>query len=326
MSSSEAVVPSPAQQKTVRDLLRSDDFRKAVAAALPSAVKPDRFVRVAYSACTRQPELLKSSKESLFKALLDLASLGIEPDGRRAHLIPFQNTKTGKIEVQLILDYKGILELLHRSGDISYVHADVVYPEDDFSFSYGTDAHLRHTPKLDRTSKRPICAYSYVRMRDGGEDFCVMSIAEVEKIRSQSRAAQSGPWRDHFDEMAKKTVFRRHSKWLPLSPETREAIERDDEMDFSVDMLEPAAIEAPSKPISLDSIKSKPPAKAAKSATQPALQFPEVHELPDAFEYPRTHVFRCKGKLWTPNEDHSAWNEVSEAEALELAGGGPREE
>jgi len=34
---------------------------------------------------------------------------------------------------------------------------------------------------------------------------------------------------NHFNEMAKKTVFRRHSKWLPLSPELREKIEKDDE-------------------------------------------------------------------------------------------------
>jgi recombinational DNA repair protein RecT len=32
-----------------------------------------------------------------------------------------------------------------------------------------------------------------------------------------------------YDEMGKKTAFRRHSKWLPLSPEVKDAIERDDE-------------------------------------------------------------------------------------------------
>jgi recombinational DNA repair protein RecT len=33
--------------------------------------------------------------------------------------------------------------------------------------------------------------------------------------------------------MAKKTVFRRLSKWLPLSPEIREHMEKDDESQFS---------------------------------------------------------------------------------------------
>ncbi len=56
-----------------------------------------------------------------------------------------------------------------------------------------------------------------------------MSIEDVEKIRSRSRSGNSGPWVTDFDEMAKKTVFRRHSKWLPLSPELRDKIEKDDE-------------------------------------------------------------------------------------------------
>jgi hypothetical protein len=40
------------------------------------------------------------------KALLDLSTFGLEPDGRRAHLIPFGD------EVQLILDYKRLVELV----------------------------------------------------------------------------------------------------------------------------------------------------------------------------------------------------------------------
>ncbi len=38
------------------------------------------------------------------------------------------------------------------------------------------------------------------------------------------------PWESDWGEMAKKTVFRRCSKWLTLSPEIREAAERDDDV------------------------------------------------------------------------------------------------
>lgn len=49
----------------------------------------------------------------------------------------------------------------------------------------------------------------------------------MEAIRNRSRAGNSGPWVTDFDEMAKKTVFRRLSKWLPISSEYRDALDKD---------------------------------------------------------------------------------------------------
>jgi recombination protein RecT len=55
---------------------------------------------------------------------------------------------------------------------------------------------------------------------------------EIEAIRKRSRSGQSGPWVSDFDEMAKKTVFRRASKWLPLSPEIQDVIRKEEEIEF----------------------------------------------------------------------------------------------
>lgn len=214
-----------AQKKQVRELIEGPQFRLAVEAVLPAIVRPERFVRVVLTTLTRVPALAQCSQKSLFRALLDLAMYGLEPDGRRAHLIPFGE------ECQLILDYKGIAELVRRSGDVSYIHADVVYPNDEaWSFEYGSNQHLRHRPALQNRGDHIIAAYSFVKLKDGTPDFTVMNPEEVEKIRQRSRARDKGPWVTDYDEMAKKTVFRRHSKWLPLSADVREAVERDDEI------------------------------------------------------------------------------------------------
>ena len=217
-------------------LIRSDQFKNAVAKALPKHRTADRFVRVALTAMMRTPELRKCSQESLFKALLDLSMYGLEPDGRRAHLIPFKRNwkdAEGKwhneIEVQLILDYKGIAELVRRSGDVSYIHADVVYERDEFDYALGSGAFLKHKPNMEDRGEKVSGFYSFVRLKDGSEDFIVMSKSDVDKIRKRSKAADNGPWVTDYDEMGKKTVFRRHSKWLPLSPEVRDAVEADDD-------------------------------------------------------------------------------------------------
>jgi recombination protein RecT len=194
------------------------------AMALPKLLTPERFVRVALTCINKNPKLLACTRESLLACLLDCAQLGIEPDGRRAHLIPYGDKCT------LIIDYKGLAELVRRSGEVSTLHAGIVYPSDEFDYSFGTGQFLKHRPSLSREEgEKPICVYSYIRLKDGSEDFDVMGIAEVEKVRQRSRAANAGPWVTDFPEMAKKTAFRRHSKWLPLSPELREKIEKDDE-------------------------------------------------------------------------------------------------
>jgi recombination protein RecT len=69
-----------------------------------------------------------------------------------------------------------------------------------------------------------------------------MTKAEVEAIRKCSKAGNSGAWKDFYNEMAKKTAFKRLSKWLPLSPEVRDAIAKDDEVEFApqVEVVPPA--------------------------------------------------------------------------------------
>lgn len=213
---------APSKENTIRALL--EKMKGEFALALPKLLTPDRFMRVALTAINKNPKLALCTRESLLACLLDCASLGIEPDGRRAHLIPYGDKCT------LIIDYKGIAELVRRSGEISTLKAGIVYPSDDFDYAFGTGQFLKHKPALDRGEKeKPVCVYSYVKLKDGEEDFDVMSIADVERVRKRSRASSNGPWVTDFDEMAKKTVFRRHSKWLPLSPELRDKIEKDDE-------------------------------------------------------------------------------------------------
>lgn len=258
----EVVKQGATGHKDVKALLKSDALKNAVAQALPRHLKPERFVRIALNAVMRQPDLLKCTQESLFRALLDLSSYGLEPDGRRAHLIPFQDNKTCvcghkmeihrgadcqepgcgcqsrrvRTDVQLIIDYKGLAELVRRSGDVSYIHADVVYDTDTFSFAYGSDAHLKHIPNLEGTGKKLICAYSFVKLKDGSEDFIVLSLEDLRKIRSSSKIPDGPAWRNWPDEMNKKSAFRRHSKWLPLSPEVRDVVEQDEDQDFSSDI------------------------------------------------------------------------------------------
>jgi recombination protein RecT len=210
---------------TVKDRIQSADFSSQIAKVLPKHLTPDRFARLCLSAVTRNPKLLDCTQASVLKCMMDLSQLGIEPDGRRAHLIPYGNTCT------LIIDYKGIVELVRRSGDVSSIHADVVCENDVFTYQKGKI--VEHTIDFKKDRGAIYAVYVEITMKDGSVQCGVMSKQEVEAIRARSKSGKSGPWVTDWPEMAKKTVFKRESKWLTLSPEIRDAIDLDNEIDVT---------------------------------------------------------------------------------------------
>jgi recombination protein RecT len=256
---------------SIRGLLSGDKFKAEIQRALPAHLKPDRFIRVALTAMTKTPKLAQCDKASFFNCLLSLSQLGIEPDGRRAHLIPFENRKRGVTECQLIIDYKGIVELVMRSGNVSNIHADVLCMNDVFEYDRGEIKTHRIDFKQPRGEVYG--AYAICRFKDGTEKTEVMTKGEIESIRKRSRAGQDGPWVTDWNEMAKKTVFRRLSKWLTLSPEQRDVLEKDD------DQLEPIA-----HSVKFVDIEPEKGIKALENKLSEEPQEPEEQEAPEALD------------------------------------------
>ena len=129
------------------------------------------------------------------------------------------------MECTLIFDYKGLIELARRSGEISIFRAELVCENDDFS--YNKSEVTRHIIDFKKPRGSVYAVYSYVRFTNNTEDYEVMTKEEVKAIEGRSKAKSSGPWVTDWNEMAKKTVIRRHAKRLPLSAEFRDAEDRD---------------------------------------------------------------------------------------------------
>lgn len=207
---------------SIRDILTSAAMRQRFADVLPSTLTPERMVRVSLAAMSKTPKLAECTQDSLLECLLDCAVVGLEPDGRRAHLIPYGNRAT------LIVDYKGLIELAHRNGDVALWRAFDVRQNDTFRWRTGDVEHVVDW-KADRGEI--VAVYSHVRFKDGNDDYEVMTLPDVEAIRDRSRAGKSGPWLTDFVEMAKKTVIRRHAKRLPLSTNVQDFVEIADKYD-----------------------------------------------------------------------------------------------
>ena len=222
----------PSAVRTIAEYLGSDAQRGAIAQAMPSHLEIDRFMRCLFTALQRTPKLADCSRESVYDSVIKSAQCGLNPDGYEAHLIPYGTKCT------FIPDYKGMVKLALQSGQISKFDAEVVCENDEFDYNMGEIKLFRradvHPDKMKRMTRGDIYAvYVVCTFKDGTTKAELMSYGDVERIRDRSKAGGSGPWVTDWAEMAKKTVFKRMSKWLPRSPELVRAIESDDDtIDF----------------------------------------------------------------------------------------------
>ena len=213
----------------------------AMAAVLPSHVSPDRMLKIAMQAIRTTPALLECTTKSLMGAVIQCATMGLEPNTvlGHAYLVPFnrkvkqQGQKDQWVkDVQVIVGYKGLIDLARRSGQIDSIAAHAVHANDTFSVSLGTDDRITHVPHLEGDRGPVIAFYAVAKLKGGGHAFEVMSDHQVREVMkgTQSRG-EYGPWKDHYEEMGRKTVIRRLAKYLPLSVELATAVELDGKAD-----------------------------------------------------------------------------------------------
>ncbi len=216
----------PAKVKPIDSVRAALELMKPqMAMALPKHLTPDRLLRVAVSAVQTTPKLLECDRTSLYASIMTAAQLGLEPDGvlGQAYLVPYGN------KVQFIVGYKGLLTLARNSGEVESIAARTVHANDRFSYAYGLEEKLEHDPAPGERGP-VVFVYAVARLKSGGHHFEVLSRDEVEKVRQRAPGGNSPAWKDHWDEMAKKTAIRRLAKFLPLSVQKAAAIEEQYEL------------------------------------------------------------------------------------------------
>jgi recombination protein RecT len=257
---------------------------KAIAALVPEHLTPERLMRVAVNCVAKTPDLQKCSASSLLSAIMAAAEVGLEPGGAlgQFYLVPFGQVCTP------IIGYRGLLELARRTGQIVSIRAVVVRQKDVFELSEGIEQTIVHKPNLSENPGPLVYVYAVAKLRDGSVQVEVMSKAQVEAVRSRSRAGKNGPWVTDYDEMAKKTVFRRLAKWLPLASERFEkALEMD-----NAEYIDGEVVQANESLTSeLTTLKERVNGKRKMPITEvPSVQLPAEEPPPPAEEPPPGNI------------------------------------
>lgn len=229
------------QQDGIRAMLTANWER--IQSVMPKHMSSERLYQLALSAINTTPGLAQCDAASLMSCVMKCSALGLEPsavDGLgRAYILPY-NSKTGK-HAQMILGYKGMIDLARRSGQVKDISARAVYEGDEFQYGFGLEETLRHVPsgKPREKGEKPTHVYMVCHFMDGGHYIDVMSLAEVEAVRARSKAGSNGPWVTDYEAMAKKTVIRRAFPYLPVSIQAQSAAASDETSGGFMEQLSP---------------------------------------------------------------------------------------
>lgn len=223
-----------AERKLLSVLTRNKDVLSKI---LPKHLDEKKFGWMVVNAVRTNPRLLEVSPASFLNCVVVASQMGLEIRKDQAYLVPF-----GK-ECQLLIDYKGKLELARRSGQVGGIQAVTIYANDPFTWRYGPHGvDFSHEPKFFGDRGPIMGFYAFAQITGGFVQFKEpMSLSEIDALRCRGRngapnfplakcltgeAQQLGfrdpnrtPWTTDFVAMALKTVLHRLCKALPLTPE-----------------------------------------------------------------------------------------------------------
>ncbi|MFY9341199.1 MAG: recombinase RecT [Planctomycetota bacterium] len=223
----EAVPSQPPAKITPMEAMRSTltKLEAEFGMALPPQIPTQKFIRTTITALQMNADLLDADRRSVLAACMKAAQDGLLVDGREAALVVFslKGTKTAQYMPMI----GGLLKKLRNSGELASIAAHVAYENDEFRYELGDEERIIHRPKLNERGK-PMAAYAIARTKDGAIYREVMSVEQIEQVRSVSRA-KDGPWFAWWDEMARKTVLRRLLKRLPSSADLDAVLAHDNE-------------------------------------------------------------------------------------------------
>lgn len=118
--------------------INKPSMKAQLAAALPKHIAPDRMIRIVTTEIRKTPALANCDMQSFIGAVVQCSQLGLEPGSALGHayLLPFGNgkSKSGQPNVQLIVGYRGMIDLARRSGQIVSISARTVRESDKFHF------------------------------------------------------------------------------------------------------------------------------------------------------------------------------------------------
>lgn len=150
-----------------------------------------------------------SNPTSAQNAIINVAAIGItlNPAAKLAYLVPRDGG------VHLDISYMGLLHLAQVSGAIQWGQCKLVHANDTYE-SNGLDNAPTHKYNAFGERGPVVGGYCTVKTQQGDYLTDEMSLAEIKQVENTSKA-KNGPWKNWWEEMARKTIVKRAAKYWP---------------------------------------------------------------------------------------------------------------
>lgn len=216
----------------LNSLLDSEGYRKRFNELL--GARTPQFVSSIVSLVNADQNLQKAFYEApitVVQSALKAATfnLPIDPNLGYAYIVPFNNRvkdqdgrEHKRMEATFIIGYKGMNQLALRTGVYKTINVIDVREGELKSYNRLTEEiELEFVEDDEERDARPIIGWvGYYRLINGTEKTIYMTRKQIEQHERRHRKGQymGKGWREDFDSMAMKTVFRRLiGKWGLMS-------------------------------------------------------------------------------------------------------------
>jgi recombination protein RecT len=210
----------------------------------PKHIDAEQFVSLCLGVVDRGSQNLKlavlQNPDTFFTAASECARLGLVP-GSNFFFVPFKNgseksPRKGTYEITGIIGYKGMVDMIYRTGAVSAVHSYSVRAEDKFDYEPGEGLPAHVVPPneqgqrgLGLVSRRGFLTgtWAFAAMTAGGHSQpVVLGSEEVLAYRARAKTFEfwGPPWPQEGKDtvpMWKKTGLRRLYEIVPHSTEYR---------------------------------------------------------------------------------------------------------
>lgn len=189
----------------------------------------DRLRTVFMTAVQQNPNILKCDETSIRREIRKCAADGLVPDNKEATMIPYQ----GELQYQPMV--LGIIKRMRELGDVFRIDCKLVHESDVLLLDEADPNSISHksNPFAKAEDRGPVVG-GYVAFRDKENRVMhleTMSLEDFQQVRNASKAPNSPAWTKWTNEMYRKAVLRRGSKYISINNDKiRALLERQDDM------------------------------------------------------------------------------------------------
>jgi recombination protein RecT len=202
-------------------------------------IEPAQFVQIVVSELKKNEKLqvaFQQNPSSMFASILAGAEIGLIPSDMLGEFYLIPRKIDGKMTVTPLIGYKGLHNIILRSGEVTKVHTECVYEGDEFEPVYGLEPNIIHKPNfsVERNANTLKFVYAVAKLKNGDYQFCVLSKNDIIKIKSLSRYDNDLYFNDSKDPqmwMVRKTALIQLSKMLPKDFYGKKAVEMDNQLE-----------------------------------------------------------------------------------------------